>query len=71
MADLSRETGHGSALGVLSSIMDVGHSAGPMVSGLLISAYSYRATFGLVGLGMGAISLVFYLGMSRTGVKSA
>jgi MFS family permease len=63
VADLSRAYSRGSALGVLSSIMDIGHSTGPMVSGLLISAYFYRTTFVLVGASLVLVSLVFGLSM--------
>jgi len=63
VADLSRAYSRGSALGVLSSIMDIGHSTGPMVSGLLISAYFYRTTFVMVGASLVLVSLVFGLSM--------
>jgi MFS family permease len=65
VADLSRAQGRGGALGILSSIMDIGHSSGPMVAGALITAYSYRMTFGIVGAGLVIISLVYWLGMRR------
>jgi MFS family permease len=52
VADLSDVYSHGSALGMLSSIMDVGHSTGPMVGGVLISAYSYNMAFGVIGAGL-------------------
>ena len=48
VADLSRHTSRGAGFGVLSSIMDVGHSAGPMVGGLLIAAFGYQAAFASV-----------------------
>lgn len=63
VADLSRTSSHGSALGVLSSVMDIGHSAGPMVGGLLISAYYYDTAFGIIGGGVVLASLVFWLVM--------
>jgi len=59
VADLSQATSHGSALGVLSSVMDIGHSAGPMVGGLLISAYQFDTAFGIVGGGLILTSLIF------------
>jgi MFS transporter, DHA1 family, multidrug resistance protein len=59
VADLSRAEGRGGAMGILSSIMDIGHSAGPMVAGVLIGAYSYRWTFGIVGIGLAVVSIVF------------
>jgi MFS family permease len=59
VADLSRAQGRGGAMGILSSIMDIGHSAGPMVAGALIGAYSYQTAFGVVGIGLVVFSLVF------------
>jgi len=59
VADLSRSQGRGSALGILSSIMDVGHSSGPMVAGVLISTYSYQMAFGIIGAGLVVASLLF------------
>ncbi|MFH0768948.1 MAG: MFS transporter [Chloroflexota bacterium] len=59
VADLARSQSRGSALGILSSIMDIGHSSGPMVSGVLIGAYSYRMAFGIVGVGLVVVSLIF------------
>ncbi|MGD0780355.1 MAG: MFS transporter [Dehalococcoidales bacterium] len=63
VADLSRAQGRGSALGILSSIMDIGQSTGPMVAGALITASSYQMTFGIVGAALVVISLVYWLGM--------
>jgi DHA1 family multidrug resistance protein-like MFS transporter len=65
VADLSRSQGRGSALGILSSVMDIGHSSGPIVTGILIGAYSYRMAFGIVGIGLVAVSLIFGLTMRR------
>jgi MFS family permease len=71
VADLSRAQGRGSALGILSSIMDVGHSTGPMVAGALIAATSYQMTFGIVGAALVVISLIYWLGMRRIVVRPA
>jgi DHA1 family multidrug resistance protein-like MFS transporter len=65
VADLSRSQSRGSALGILSSIMDIGHSSGPMVTGLLISAYSYQMAFGIVGIVLVVVSLIFGFTMRR------
>jgi DHA1 family multidrug resistance protein-like MFS transporter len=59
IADLSREQGRGGAMGVLSGIMDIGHSTGPMVAGALIGAYSYRTAFGIVGIMLVVVSFIF------------
>jgi MFS family permease len=65
VADLSRSEGRGGALGILSSIMDIGQSTGPMVAGVLITAYTYQLTFGVIGAGLVVISLVYWLGRNR------
>jgi DHA1 family multidrug resistance protein-like MFS transporter len=60
VADLSRATTHGAALGTLSSIMDVGQSAGPMLGGLMIAAFGYRTAFGTVGVAL-ALATALYV----------
>lgn len=65
VADFSRASSRGSALGVLSTIMDIGQSSGPMVSGVLIGAYRYNAAFGIVGVGLILTSLAFGLVMRQ------
>ena len=59
VADLSPSRGRGGALGILSSIMDVGHASGPIVTGILVSAYSYLAAFASVGGLLIVASLTF------------
>jgi MFS transporter, DHA1 family, multidrug resistance protein len=63
VVDLSREQCRGGALGILSSIMDIGHSTGPMIAGLLIGAMSYTFAFGIIGLCVAAISIFYGIGM--------
>jgi MFS transporter, DHA1 family, multidrug resistance protein len=65
VADLSHAYSRGSAMGILSSIMDVGQSAGPMVTGILVGAFSYRSAFGIVGIAMAIIAIIYGLGMRR------
>jgi len=65
VADLARESSYGGALGVLSSVMDIGHSTGPMVGGLLIATHNYRTAFGIIGGILALTSLVFGLTMRR------
>ncbi len=65
VADLSQASSHGSAMGVLSSVMDIGHSTGPIAGGLLISAYRYNTAFGVIGAGLILAGLVFGLIMRR------
>lgn len=59
VADLSPSQGRGGALGILSSIMDIGQASGPIVTGILVSAYSYLVAFGSVGVLLIVTSLAF------------
>jgi MFS family permease len=63
VADLARESSYGGALGILSSVKDIGHSTGPMAGGLLIAAHNYRTTFGVIGGLLAFTSLAFGLTM--------
>ena len=65
VADLAKEFSYGGALGVLSSVMDIGHSTGPIAGGLLIAAYNYKTTFGIIGGILAFTSLIFGLIMRQ------
>ncbi len=71
VADMSRAEGRGGALGVLSSIMDVGQSTGPMVAGVLIAAHSYEFNYMVIGAGMIVVSLIYWFGMRRVKLPQA
>lgn len=45
IADLSIAEARGSAMGILGSIMDIGHTAGPLISGLVVSVFGYEQSF--------------------------
>ncbi len=45
IADLSKKGSHGSAMGMLGSIMDIGHTTGPMVGGVLATFFGLTASF--------------------------
>ena len=45
VADVAREENLGASLGALSSIMDIGHSSGPFVAGVIITATAIGAGF--------------------------
>ena len=58
VADIAPGRGRGAALGLMSTIMDIGQAAGPIVVGILVSAWSYGAGFmgaALVVLGATAV----------------
>ena len=59
VSDLSRAVAYGASLGVLSSVMDVGHSTGPMVTGLLVAAWGYGPAFALVAVLLTTYAAIF------------
>ena len=48
ISNLARSSAYGTSLGMLSSIMDIGHSTGPMLTGLLVQAHGYTLAFSTV-----------------------
>ncbi|MEI6503655.1 MAG: MFS transporter, partial [Armatimonadota bacterium] len=50
VADVSRSHHYGTSLGVLSTIMDVGHASGPVVAGLLIPLLAYANTYRILAV---------------------
>jgi len=64
VSDLSRGGAYGSALGVLSSIMDVGHASGPVMGGLLVQAAGYGGAFAAIG-GILALAAVAFARLAR------
>ncbi len=65
VTDLAQQNAYGAATGVLSSIMDVGHSAGPMLGGLLVGALGYSTAFAGVGAMLLATALIFSVASRR------
>ena len=59
VSDLARTGSYGAALGTMSTIMDIGHASGPVLSGLLIGAYGYKVGFPAIGLALVLVSLLF------------
>ncbi|MDD1719047.1 MAG: MFS transporter [Methanoregulaceae archaeon] len=45
IADIAKNEEMGASMGALSSIMDIGHSAGPLVSGIIIAGSGYGTGF--------------------------
>ena len=51
VADVSRAKHYGTSLGVLSSVMDVGHASGPIITGFVLGTLQYAGTYrALAGL---------------------
>ena len=65
VTDLAHESAYGAAMGVLSSIMDVGQSTGPMLGGVVAGAFGYFPAFaGVAGL-LALSAVVFPLVVRR------
>ena len=70
VTELGGATAHGSSIGVLSSIMDIGHSIGPFLTGILVTLYSFQIGFGLAAVVMLAGALAFWMTVGRRHQRS-
>jgi MFS transporter, DHA1 family, multidrug resistance protein len=61
VADLAPENGRGTALGTMSTIMDVGQACGPILLGTLLMRVSYAAGFAVIALLVIAAAALFAL----------
>jgi hypothetical protein len=62
VAEVAGRENLGASLGALSSIMDVGHSSGPLVAGVVITATLPAAGF-LTAAGVCAIVALLFMAM--------
>lgn len=62
IADLSKNDSHGSAMGMLGSIMDIGHTTGPIVGGILAVSFGLTVSFvsGMVVLLLSVFCFIYY-----------
>lgn len=63
LADLSRENTRGSAIGTLGSIMDIGHTTGPIVAGIIASSFGIGYSFIGAAIMLTVIAFVFLTGV--------
>ena len=61
IADASPSETRGTAMGLLGSIMDIGHSTGPLVAGMVIASFGNAAGFFCSGLVVLAAGIAFAL----------
>ncbi len=66
VTEIAGSSAHGSSIGVLSSVMDVGHSVGPLVTGMVVGALSFFAGFGLAAVLLVIGAVVFAVEMRGT-----
>jgi MFS family permease len=65
IADLSRVEGRGSAMGILGSIMDIGHTAGPLVSGVVATYFGFSRSFLGASIILTSAAIIFWLTVMR------
>ncbi len=65
IADLSKGENRGSAMGLLGSIMDIGHTTGPLISGILAAWLGFGASFIGAGAVLCLMVFIFVLSTSR------
>ncbi len=59
VSDYSKKKDYGTAIGVLSTIMDIGQTIGPILSGYVLIALSFGGVFSMVGIVLLASALIF------------
>jgi MFS family permease len=67
-ADLAKRDSLGASMGALNSVMDIGHSSGPLVAGIIIGAYSIKS--GFISGAVFAMLIVVYFLITAVTVKS-
>jgi len=60
IADLSKQSTRGSAMGTLGSIMDIGHTAGPIIAGMIASQFGIGYSFLGASLMLIAMATLFF-----------
>jgi len=71
VADVARKEQLGASMGALSSIMDIGQTAGPVVTGMVVAATGYGVGFGASCLIAIIVCILFALSVRGTGTKKA
>jgi MFS family permease len=61
VSDLSKKEDYGAAIGTLSTIMDIGQTLGPIISGYVLIAFSFGGVFLLVSIVLFLSALIFYI----------
>lgn len=65
IADLSKKETHGSAMGILGSIMDIGQTLGPLVSGVVALYFGFDRAFIGAALVLIAAAFIFLIKVRR------
>ncbi len=68
IADLSKKGSHGSAMGMLGSIMDIGHTAGPLCGGIIAVTFGLTLSF-ISGSVVLVVSGLYFMWHSQSPTK--
>jgi len=73
ISELAQARAYGSALGVMSTIMDIGHASGPVVCGLLVAHSGYGTAFRAVAalMAVGAVLVPVFVRRPAQGERAA
>jgi MFS family permease len=66
IADLSKRETHGSAMGILGSVMDIGHTTGPLISGFVALYLGFSQAFIGAALVLAGVAFIFLIKVLRT-----
>ncbi|MBY9012362.1 MAG: MFS transporter [Candidatus Lokiarchaeota archaeon] len=61
VSDLSKKEDYGTAIGTLSTIMDIGQTLGPILSGYVLIAFSFEGVFLMVSILLFISAIIFYI----------
>jgi len=61
IADLSRDEARGSAMGILGSIMDMGHTTGPLASGIVATYFGISRSFIGASLVIAVVAIIYFI----------
>lgn len=65
IADLSKKENRGSAMGVLGSIMDIGHTTGPLIAGIVAAYFGFARSFITASLVIIVSAVIFTTTLER------
>ena len=65
IADLSKKENRGSAMGVLGSIMDIGHTTGPLIAGIVAAYFGFARSFITASLVIIVSAVIFATTLER------
>ncbi|MBI5048794.1 MAG: MFS transporter [Deltaproteobacteria bacterium] len=65
IVDLSKKENRGSAMGVLGSIMDIGHTTGPLIAGIVAAYFGFARSFITASLVIIVSAVIFRLGVMK------